>query len=201
MGDMWWITTPASSSPNGASPFSSLPPSLPPSPASSFYQSSCYYVTYLSYPTFVFKMPVVHTLDALALIPLPPFLPPSYPSLRWFDLVLVVRADNATLFDRLSARGYSTRKRNENLECEIMQVEREGRKERGKEGESVLPRRFACVRPHEVRTFKQAGQLNSLSLPPFPPLPRWYSKKPVKATTRRWSTRSPAKPKMICEET
>ncbi|GAB5037378.1 transcription initiation factor tfiid subunit 9 adenylate partial [Nannochloropsis oceanica] len=41
---------------------------------------------------------------------------------RWFDLVLVVRADNATLFDRLSARGYSARKRNENLECEIMQV-------------------------------------------------------------------------------
>ncbi|CAM9399623.1 unnamed protein product [Chrysoparadoxa australica] len=40
----------------------------------------------------------------------------------WFDLVLVLRADNATLFDRLEARGYSERKRTENLECEIMQV-------------------------------------------------------------------------------
>ncbi|TFJ82954.1 hypothetical protein NSK_005727 [Nannochloropsis salina CCMP1776] len=41
---------------------------------------------------------------------------------RWFDLILVVRATNAVLFDRLSARGYSARKREENLECEIMQV-------------------------------------------------------------------------------
>ena len=41
---------------------------------------------------------------------------------RWFDLVLVLRTKTDVLFDRLSARGYSERKRSENLECEIMQV-------------------------------------------------------------------------------
>jgi adenylate kinase len=40
----------------------------------------------------------------------------------WFELVLVLRADTAVLFDRLTARGYSELKRSENLECEIMQV-------------------------------------------------------------------------------
>lgn len=41
---------------------------------------------------------------------------------RWFDLVLVLRADTEVLFDRLTERGYSEKKRNENLECEIMQI-------------------------------------------------------------------------------
>lgn len=40
----------------------------------------------------------------------------------WFDLVLVLRSRTDVLFDRLSARGYSELKRNENMECEIMQV-------------------------------------------------------------------------------
>jgi adenylate kinase len=41
---------------------------------------------------------------------------------RWFDLVLVLRCDTATLFDRLTARGYSERKRSENVTAEIMNV-------------------------------------------------------------------------------
>lgn len=41
---------------------------------------------------------------------------------RWFDLVLVLRADTDVLFDRLVKRGYSEKKRDENMECEIMQV-------------------------------------------------------------------------------
>ena len=41
---------------------------------------------------------------------------------RWFDLVLVLRCNTEILFDRLTARGYSEKKRNENMECEIMQV-------------------------------------------------------------------------------
>ncbi|KAG2201312.1 AAA domain-containing protein [Mucor mucedo] len=41
---------------------------------------------------------------------------------RWFDLVLVLRADTASLYDRMSKRGYNKRKMDENMECEIMQV-------------------------------------------------------------------------------
>ncbi|KAJ1904975.1 factor activating pos9 [Tieghemiomyces parasiticus] len=41
---------------------------------------------------------------------------------RWFDLVLVLGTDNTTLYDRLAERGYSQRKIQENVECEIMQV-------------------------------------------------------------------------------
>lgn len=41
---------------------------------------------------------------------------------RWFDLVLVLRASTENLFDRLTARGYSEKKRSENMEAEIMQV-------------------------------------------------------------------------------
>ena len=41
---------------------------------------------------------------------------------RWFDLVLVLRADTNTLFDRLVERNYSEKKRDENVECEIMQT-------------------------------------------------------------------------------
>eukprot|EP00607_Mallomonas_marina_P002027 CAMPEP_0182429310 /NCGR_PEP_ID=MMETSP1167-20130531/25676_1 /TAXON_ID=2988 /ORGANISM="Mallomonas Sp, Strain CCMP3275" /LENGTH=170 /DNA_ID=CAMNT_0024612753 /DNA_START=49 /DNA_END=557 /DNA_ORIENTATION=+ len=41
---------------------------------------------------------------------------------RWFELVLVLRADTTVLFDRLSSRGYSKTKLDENMEAEIMQV-------------------------------------------------------------------------------
>lgn len=41
---------------------------------------------------------------------------------RWFDLVLVLRARTEVLYDRLTSRGYSERKRSENMESEIMQV-------------------------------------------------------------------------------
>jgi adenylate kinase len=41
---------------------------------------------------------------------------------RWFELVLVLRSDTAVLYDRLVERGYNDKKRNENIECEIMQV-------------------------------------------------------------------------------
>ncbi|CAI5700477.1 hypothetical protein KXD40_007878 [Peronospora effusa] len=41
---------------------------------------------------------------------------------RWFDLVVVLRVDNTTLFDRLQKRGYSDKKIAENVECEIMEV-------------------------------------------------------------------------------
>ncbi|KAF7721406.1 hypothetical protein EC973_004712 [Apophysomyces ossiformis] len=41
---------------------------------------------------------------------------------RWFDLVLVLRADTRTLYDRMEKRGYNQRKIEENMECEIMQV-------------------------------------------------------------------------------
>jgi adenylate kinase len=41
---------------------------------------------------------------------------------RWFDLVLVLRARTEVLFDRLTERGYNEKKRQENMESEIMQV-------------------------------------------------------------------------------
>ena len=41
---------------------------------------------------------------------------------RWFELVLVLRCSTHTLHDRLTARGYSAAKVDENLQCEIMQV-------------------------------------------------------------------------------
>lgn len=44
---------------------------------------------------------------------------------RWFDRVVVLRADNTVLFDRLSARGYPQHKVAENVEAEIMQVVRD----------------------------------------------------------------------------
>jgi adenylate kinase len=40
----------------------------------------------------------------------------------WFDLVLVLRARNDILFDRLTLRRYNEKKISENMECEIMQV-------------------------------------------------------------------------------
>ena len=41
---------------------------------------------------------------------------------RWFDLVLVLRASTEKLYDRLTKRGYHGKKRDENMESEIMQV-------------------------------------------------------------------------------
>ena len=41
---------------------------------------------------------------------------------RWFDLILVLRTSTEKLYDRMTARKYSERKRSENMECEIMQI-------------------------------------------------------------------------------
>ncbi|KAJ3221109.1 hypothetical protein HK099_003781 [Clydaea vesicula] len=41
---------------------------------------------------------------------------------RWFDLVVVLQTDNSVLYPRLQNRGYTDKKINENMECEIMQV-------------------------------------------------------------------------------
>ncbi|KAK7757262.1 factor activating pos9 [Diatrype stigma] len=40
----------------------------------------------------------------------------------WIDLVVVLRADSATLYDRLAARKYPEEKLQENLDSEIMEV-------------------------------------------------------------------------------
>jgi adenylate kinase len=41
---------------------------------------------------------------------------------RWFDLVLVLRTDNTRLYDRLVGRGYTGKKLEENIQCEIFQT-------------------------------------------------------------------------------
>ena len=41
---------------------------------------------------------------------------------RWFDVVLVLTASTDILYDRLQSRGYSKKKLDENIECEIMQI-------------------------------------------------------------------------------
>ncbi|CEP11794.1 hypothetical protein [Parasitella parasitica] len=41
---------------------------------------------------------------------------------RWFDLVLVLRADTSCLYDRMVERGYKKAKIDENMSCEILQV-------------------------------------------------------------------------------
>ncbi|KAL8707848.1 MAG: hypothetical protein Q9220_007202 [cf. Caloplaca sp. 1 TL-2023] len=40
----------------------------------------------------------------------------------WIDLVIVLRANSATLYDRLKARNYAERKLQENIDAEIMEV-------------------------------------------------------------------------------
>ncbi|KAF2095172.1 P-loop containing nucleoside triphosphate hydrolase protein [Rhizodiscina lignyota] len=40
----------------------------------------------------------------------------------WIDLVVVIRCDSTLLYDRLSARKYSEKKLDENMDAEIMQV-------------------------------------------------------------------------------
>ncbi len=41
---------------------------------------------------------------------------------RWYDLVIVLRADTHVLYDRLKQRGYNEHKISQNVQCEIMQV-------------------------------------------------------------------------------
>ncbi|XP_056643605.1 adenylate kinase isoenzyme 6 [Diorhabda sublineata] len=41
---------------------------------------------------------------------------------RWFDVVFVLRADNTVLYDRLTARGYTGKKLEDNVQCEIFQT-------------------------------------------------------------------------------
>ncbi|OCK81266.1 P-loop containing nucleoside triphosphate hydrolase protein [Lepidopterella palustris CBS 459.81] len=41
---------------------------------------------------------------------------------RWVDLVVVIRCDSTTLYDRLTARGYKGKKLEENMDAEIMEV-------------------------------------------------------------------------------
>lgn len=38
---------------------------------------------------------------------------------RWFDIVIVLRTENTVLFDRLAARGYTGKKLENNIDCEI----------------------------------------------------------------------------------
>lgn len=40
----------------------------------------------------------------------------------FLDKIFVLRSDNSVLFDRLTARGYTSKKLEENLECEIFQT-------------------------------------------------------------------------------
>ena len=40
----------------------------------------------------------------------------------WIDLVVVLRCDSTILYDRLSARKYTAKKLEENMDAEIMQV-------------------------------------------------------------------------------
>ncbi|CAB3367142.1 Hypothetical predicted protein [Cloeon dipterum] len=48
---------------------------------------------------------------------------------RWFDIVFVLRTDNTQLFDRLRQRGYSGKKLEDNIQCEIFQTILEEAKE------------------------------------------------------------------------
>lgn len=48
---------------------------------------------------------------------------------RWFDLVVVLRCFNEVLYPRLEKRGYSEKKVQENVECEIMCVVAEDARE------------------------------------------------------------------------
>ncbi|CAK1602382.1 unnamed protein product [Parnassius mnemosyne] len=41
---------------------------------------------------------------------------------RWFDGVFVIRTTNTTLYDRLKERGYSGKKLEDNIQCEIFET-------------------------------------------------------------------------------
>uniref|UniRef100_A0A7S2W7W1 Adenylate kinase isoenzyme 6 homolog n=1 Tax=Mucochytrium quahogii TaxID=96639 RepID=A0A7S2W7W1_9STRA len=59
---------------------------------------------------------------------------------RWFDLVVVLTADNTILYDRLEKRGYKQAKISENVQAEIMQVlQEEARSSYAAEVVQVLP--------------------------------------------------------------
>jgi broad-specificity NMP kinase len=74
--------------------------------------------------------------QSLNLIPVPQcdFFPE-----RWFDLVVVLRCFNEVLYPRLEKRGYSEKKVQENVECEIMCVVAEDARESYREEVSVSP--------------------------------------------------------------
>lgn len=57
------------------------------------------------------------------------FHSPEFFPERWFELVLVLRTQTEVLYDRLESRGYSDKKRSENMECEIMEIVSEAAKE------------------------------------------------------------------------
>lgn len=52
---------------------------------------------------------------------------------RWIDLVIVLRCDSTVLYDRLTGRGYTGKKLEENMDSEIMQVLLEEARESYKE--------------------------------------------------------------------
>uniref|UniRef100_A0A8C9UDG5 Adenylate kinase 6 n=1 Tax=Serinus canaria TaxID=9135 RepID=A0A8C9UDG5_SERCA len=41
---------------------------------------------------------------------------------RWFHIVFVLRTDNSCLYDRLQSRGYTGKKLQDNIQCEIFQT-------------------------------------------------------------------------------
>ncbi|CAH0727571.1 unnamed protein product, partial [Brenthis ino] len=41
---------------------------------------------------------------------------------RWFDAVFVIRTNNTALYDRLKARGYTGKKLEDNIQCEIFET-------------------------------------------------------------------------------
>ncbi|XP_053993934.1 adenylate kinase isoenzyme 6 isoform X1 [Hylaeus anthracinus] len=41
---------------------------------------------------------------------------------RWFDIVFVLRTNNTILYDRLKERGYTGKKLEDNIDCEIFQT-------------------------------------------------------------------------------
>lgn len=45
-----------------------------------------------------------------------------WPDPELIDLVITIHTDNTILYDRYAARGYNTRKVEENIDCEIMNV-------------------------------------------------------------------------------
>ncbi|GFQ05619.1 adenylate kinase isoenzyme 6 homolog [Phtheirospermum japonicum] len=63
---------------------------------------------------------------------------------RWFDRVVVLQTDNPVLYDRLTKRIYTGKKRSNNVECEIFQVLLEDAKESCSE-DIVVALRSDCI--------------------------------------------------------
>ena len=76
---------------------------------------------------------------------------------RFFDLVVVLQTDNTVLYDRLAKRGYSTKKIQENVQCEIMHVPiEEAQRSYKPEVVQVCRHVAACrVRPAALPVIKQ----------------------------------------------